>query len=227
MHCVQFETRLNDLLDEREPPGDDRQLIEHARRCDECADLLAGHEMLLADLQSLACAGSLDGPRTLRRPAAPVDFSLRVALAVADERRAARRNGWFWLIPALAASLLVAVVAWRNLGAAFSGARPTAETMAHAATPVTPSAVRHPGDIPQATPLTSVIAAQLPSYPWTGMRTDQISQGLTDSVEHLADGLKPVTDSMSAALQALRRTLPGAEPAVRSSWIGAGQEWLI
>jgi hypothetical protein len=242
MHCVQFETRLNDLLDERRRPSRDRQLVEHARRCHECADLLASQELLLAGLETLACAETSRGLGARRvwetancrdaspRRSAPIDITLRVALAVADERRASRRKHWLWLVPAVAASLLVAIVAWRNLGTALSGSRPAIESIVHNSDPNPPTIDRHPRVTP-GSGLSgdglAVVGPQLPAYVWPSMRTtDEISHNLTDSVEHLADGLRPVTDSMSAAFQALRRALPGAEPAAHSSWIGPSQEWI-
>ncbi|MFM8253344.1 MAG: hypothetical protein ACKOBW_17265 [Planctomycetota bacterium] len=40
MNCADFETRLNDLLDDRQTPSDDPQLFQHARECLACRQLL-------------------------------------------------------------------------------------------------------------------------------------------------------------------------------------------
>jgi hypothetical protein len=40
MNCAEFETRLNQLLDDRQTPSDDAQLFHHARECVACRQLL-------------------------------------------------------------------------------------------------------------------------------------------------------------------------------------------
>ena len=47
MNCVWFETRLDDLLDERLPVDGDAELNEHAEACPRCAQLLADHQVML------------------------------------------------------------------------------------------------------------------------------------------------------------------------------------
>src|SRR6516225_6236482 len=68
MHCVRFEMRLNELLDERISPDTDRELLNHAEDCPDCAELLAGHELLLSG-------------REWFEPTIVADFSVRVAAA--------------------------------------------------------------------------------------------------------------------------------------------------
>ena len=46
---------------------------------------------------------------------------------------------------------------------------------------------------------------------------DQIGDHPREWVGQMADGLKPVAESMSAAFHALRRTFPGGELPARSS----------
>jgi hypothetical protein len=53
MQCVEFESRLNGLLDERLSPAVDDRLVEHAQRCTGCSELLAVHELLLEGIQEL------------------------------------------------------------------------------------------------------------------------------------------------------------------------------
>ncbi|MCC9599623.1 zf-HC2 domain-containing protein [Stieleria sp. JC731] len=38
MRCEEFDERLNDLLDRREPPESDTELRDHAKRCNRCAE---------------------------------------------------------------------------------------------------------------------------------------------------------------------------------------------
>ncbi|MEX2142712.1 MAG: hypothetical protein WD894_25885 [Pirellulales bacterium] len=53
MQCVEFESRLNDLLDDRLAPSVDHGLFEHAQNCPGCFELLAAHEVLLEGVQAL------------------------------------------------------------------------------------------------------------------------------------------------------------------------------
>lgn len=56
MQCVEFETRLNDLLDDRLAPSVDIGLVEHAQSCARCCELLAAHEALLEGAAAMPVA---------------------------------------------------------------------------------------------------------------------------------------------------------------------------
>jgi hypothetical protein len=59
MKCVEFETRLNDLLDERAlpiAPNVDGRLLDHAQNCARCSDLLSAHEALLEGVAAMPVA---------------------------------------------------------------------------------------------------------------------------------------------------------------------------
>jgi hypothetical protein len=200
MHCVQFEMRLNELLDERSSPDADFDLAEHARDCSDCADLLAGHELLL------------DGVQTLESPGAAADFTVRVAAnyavrvaaELADTRRP-RWRSWMWSVPAVAAAALVAVGLWRMLNA------PSYEDGSTARSVTTNSHLVAPGVAPDVNDPYGQYVNQAKAM------TEELRGRRIEWVEQMADGLKPVADSMSAALHALRRTLPGGDAPVRSS----------
>jgi len=67
MQCDDFESRLNDVLDERRPPAEDAPLAEHAAACPMCHRLLRSVEQLLgvvASFPSLEDEGDL-APRVL------------------------------------------------------------------------------------------------------------------------------------------------------------------
>jgi hypothetical protein len=53
MQCVEFETRLNDILDKRLAPSFDLGIVEHAQSCASCSELLAAHESLLEGIAAL------------------------------------------------------------------------------------------------------------------------------------------------------------------------------
>ncbi|HEV3418471.1 MAG TPA: hypothetical protein VG056_16735 [Pirellulales bacterium] len=193
MHCVQFEMRLNELLDERSSPDADLELVEHARDCSDCADLLAAHELLL------------DGVETLESPGAGADFAVRVAAELADARRP-RWRSWIWSVPAVAATALIAVGLWRVLNAPSYEDGSTARSVPSNSHPVAA------GVAPDVTDrYFQYYGSQAKAM------TEEFRGRRIEWVEQLADGLKPVADSMSAALHALRRTLPGGDSGVRSS----------
>jgi hypothetical protein len=56
MQCVEFETRLSDLLDERALPSFDLGLVEHAQSCARCSELLGAHEALLEGVAAMPAA---------------------------------------------------------------------------------------------------------------------------------------------------------------------------
>jgi hypothetical protein len=179
MHCVEFEMRLNDLLDERAPLGGDSLLESHAAECSQCADLLGAHMALLDGVEALACL-------PLRS-----DLAVRVAaeLAPAASRRS---RSWLWALMATAAALLVSLGVWRWRVSADSAV---------------PSVASPPNSYAAfwITEGTRQATADFGVREWTLM-------------EQVADGLKPVGESMSAAWETLRRTTwPHSPPGTHSS----------
>jgi hypothetical protein len=53
MQCVEFEIRLNDILDKRLAPGFDLGIVQHAQSCATCSELLSAHESLLEGIAAL------------------------------------------------------------------------------------------------------------------------------------------------------------------------------
>jgi hypothetical protein len=188
--------RLNELLDERSPPDADLELVEHARDCSDCADLLAGHELLLDGVETVESPGP--GPDFAVRVAA--NYAVRVAAESADAQRPLWRS-WMWSVPAIAAAALVAIGLWRGLNVPNHEDRATDRSVA-----VPPSAVVRDGNY---------LYGQY--YNQAAAMTEEFRGHRIEWVEQMADGLKPVADSMSAALHALRRTLPGGDAPIRSS----------
>jgi hypothetical protein len=188
MRCVQFELRLNQLLDDRRDPDSDLELAEHARECPDCADLLLGHEMLLQGVAT----------EKLDEPAAGRDFAVRVAAEVANSARDSSWRRWNWTIPTIAAALLLALAFWHRFGGLNNPAAP--------------------GHGPGANLFaTDDDAAYRGLYARTVKLTKEFREQSPQWAEHMADGLKPVADSMSAALHGLRRTFSGTEAGIRSS----------
>jgi hypothetical protein len=196
MQCVEFETRLNDLLDDRHSPSLDTLLNEHADHCSSCAELLACHESLLEGLQALPKVRlSYDGRRA---------FSEKILLAVAPlpgdsltepahgelverslQAATSRSSSWavIGLAIAAAAAILIAVLPW------FESDRDPA-------TPNQPSLSIAEDNSRRNTPMPHTDIAwdnlgELHPIAWVGFQ--------------VADGLKPVTSSMVSALRELRK----------------------
>ena len=100
MHCDEFESRLNELLDERHAPRRNPALRAHAAVCAPCEALLRGYESLL------------DAVDALETPVPAAGFAAQVVsqgLALAHPQPTRRRSRHAQSM-ALAAALLVAAL---------------------------------------------------------------------------------------------------------------------
>jgi hypothetical protein len=103
LNCAAFKSRLDAVLDARCSPQLDLQLCAHTRRCPSCARWLATQMGLLDAMQDTAAA----------EPSA--DFALQVLQTMDVHRQQQqRRRMRAMACVALAASLLIAVIAWRG-----------------------------------------------------------------------------------------------------------------
>jgi len=213
MNCVWFETRLDELLDERLPPDSDAELNEHAATCPHCAQLLADHQALLEALEALV------------RPEARGDLAARILAEVAleavpmaslstqtDVAQQSLLRAATWVAATMAAALLigVGVLEWsrpHQVAPVAESKLPGVDARSLVIEqPVTNAAAGYRGLLV----VQSVADVQ-------SLTTSLISPQQRTLMEQMTDGLKPVTHSMSAALNALRRTLPGSETPARSS----------
>lgn len=218
MQCVDFQRRLNRLLDERQRPEDDAALQAHSMACPGCRDSMAGQ----GRLRELMAQGI-----------APLstNFTRRIVSRSMREPRLGRRKKWIAAaIFATAATLVIAVLPLARrptFPTAFRVARFTSET------PGTHSAARRPrtgsGTIAVWQPqsqraviisqptlsadntaesedfrqLIRVLLANLPDVP----------NAQLEPIDRIAGGFKPLASTLSAALGAIRRTIPvGREP---------------
>jgi hypothetical protein len=213
MQCVQFETRLNELLDERLSPELEPAIQWHASECASCAALLQAHECLLVGVESLEL------------PELKPGLAVRVAAELSRGPRSAPRT-WSWWLPAAAAALLLSVGASRWAATGKTGPDRSVPSGASGSLAVQPVGQRlsTPNDA-QATASRSRFVAV-----WLTRDTEELTENFSVRprllMEQMADGIKPVTDSMSAALQALRRSWPTNEPASHSSYAGRAGEQL-
>jgi len=221
MQCVEFEHRLNRLLDQRLSPDDDEQLAAHVIQCDECAGLYHAQHRLFAGLE----AG---------RPVAPVDLAQRVAQQRHVElarKQSARRNIRWGVLLASAASLggLALLSLQENqqpppvvikTAAPALPAKP-ASGLAMGTTQENPLTHEECEDaVPQEERIDSYFVV-LESF------ATQIgdSKEFDDMSESLEPSFKPIRSSFGVAIEALRRTLPRGKD-VRAVRPDAGASWL-
>lgn len=197
MQCVEFETRLNGLLDERLSPSIDTPLIEHAQDCPGCFELLAAHEALLEGVQALPTVRLCDAERQALThrvivevgslplepfPAAPqVELAERGTAAVATNGVAPL--ALIGLVLATAAAVLIAVLPW--LPEDRQPPAPPGQPQSFVETEK-PQRIESPGP--------AVVLKDyedLEPIAWVGYQ--------------VADGLTPVTNSMVSALRELRK----------------------
>jgi hypothetical protein len=195
MHCVRFEMRLNQLLDDRALPDSDLELVEHARECPDCAELLGGHELLLHGLE------------TCEAPSAGPDFAVRIAAEFAGNSRRRRWQRWAWSVAAVAAGLLLVF----GVGHLFKDPAGTNPSPKIPLVNVQRGAANSGASAETRSPYYQTIVDRTAEW------RQQLGGQRPEWVDQMADGLKPVAESMSAAFHALRRTFPGGDLPVRSS----------
>ena len=196
MQCVEFESRLNDLLDERVSPGVDDHLLEHAQGCPICSELLAAHELLLEGVQGLPTMQLCDGElhafadrvvaEVGSQPAEPFRAANQVELAKCDSPLVAKNN--------TVAALAIAGFALATAAAVLIAVLPRLPVEQPGAPADNPPIVgkqdRPPLD---------------PTTPGNAL-TDYEELALFARVGYeVADGLTPVTNSMVSALRELRK----------------------
>jgi hypothetical protein len=224
MHCREFESRLNDILDDRGQPRADAQLAAHAEACDGCREMLDGYQALFAGLTRRAF------------PSPSAEFSQRVVeevvpAVVVSHGASARRIGWAvaTVFTTAAAVLLVVSLVWQ---ARRGGPAPQSDHKLVGApnTPQQPHRGAAPGGLAVAHGDWLIEAPRLPSRIRGSYRgtIDNLAVTLPetverlDEVEHFAPGIRPIRISLGVLLDALWRTIPGShegnQPSTRTSY---------
>ena len=201
MRCVQFEERLQRLLDWAELPSEDSQLNRHARCCPDCRETLA------------ACSRMIDGLNLLELRVPDEHFAWQVVdrSLVAGRPSTATRRRFTRVLAAVAAGLMLAAFlpfSWR--GDRTQSAAVPAPVVDEATRPAEPGA---------SGPRTG--STSRPADVWTVARLDQQpplvflrnwtaswSNLRWDPVDGLAGGLTPITTPLGVAVQEIRRTIP-------------------
>ena len=200
MRCEEFEQRLNQLFDRRQPLRPSGALLEHADACARCGQTLSGYQRLQKGVSSL------------EPPQLDAEFTQRVVQRMKVSPRTSLGH-WHGLVAmAIAASLLVAVGAglWHrqealdsnplaSTSAPFSGESPDASV---AVDPATDEA--SPADISDGPPDLLLSPDQWQSLlaHWSGAW-----RGRWEPVDPLAGGFRPITTSLTVALDELRNAI--------------------
>ncbi|MEX0939284.1 MAG: hypothetical protein WDZ59_15585 [Pirellulales bacterium] len=193
MQCEKFESQLNEVLDRRAMVENEAELVRHARVCDRCGELLAGYETLL------------DGVELLHVPEINVDLGERVVAELARDRASAGA----WRSPAvigglfaLAAALMLAAVPLALWGPGGGSADQVVERAT--------AADRQPGEPVTALPGNSSLA-DVPT-----LAVDRLCYDAGQAMARLpryadavlrVDGIRPLTNSVTYAIDSLRSTL--------------------
>jgi hypothetical protein len=197
MQCDQFESRVNELLDRRAALESDSALMAHSFVCTECAEVLSGYQTLVASIPLLDIEdGEIEAADKV------------LSIVTPSKARVESAYVWYWCL-AVAAALVLSVLPWlsRPLDVAGSPAQPAVSDLVERV-PESDRRSQEDG--------TADLWTAPPNEQYLAMAEELAARQLT-WVEPVADGLRPVTNSMSAALNALRRTLPGSQSATTSS----------
>jgi hypothetical protein len=236
MKCIDFEDRLNELLDDRLPAQDDPQLLAHAQQCADCREMLAAELSLFRGLRILERRHSAPelGSRVLAQVARP-----EVVIPPIPPPRF--HLPWMMILSS-AALLLVAVSVGVWIANSDNGnsqlARPGAggrQGSGDGLALIKPggdgqAAKPHDHWQPKAAPAPATAAGPLvaqdsPSLPRTTQAADPYRLALESlsahfpqaawpqveaiDVEQYAPGIRPIRESFEVAIDGLLRTLPG------------------
>jgi len=215
MQCEELRWRLHQLLDQRRHPDADPRIVSHAQRCGQCRELLDAYDALYDGLESMPLPPSDPG------------MALRVLGELRHVRRGRQRRMYAGIgIVATAASLLI------TAGLSFTRTNGGSDQPNHARATAwdRPSGGIHrierlgTGRLTNARHMdaerqylamykmtvdvmTALPRAVLGTVPET--RTGIPHGGPARWIQPVANSMRPLTSSVSAALGVLRHTLPG------------------
>jgi len=224
MNCQQFESRLNELLDERSPLELDDGLRRHYRQCAGCRELWSAY----GDLEQAMRFRSMPEPPpglTSRIMAAVAKQSARPYAATAmSSERAARQSHWRLLVArgrlwraagvAIAATVLVAVClrfqpegGQSTLPGPELAEKPAPAAESRPLSDLAQDAARRYAGLAQETreDLSDVLAL-VPSVDPTAANLlwgDGGTRAAPEVASHVRDGLKPLAESTMSALTSL------------------------
>ena len=196
MRCDEFEIRLNELLDRRERPELDAPLCAHARECDACGETLFAHELLFEGLVGQS------------RPQPPADLSERVlaswrmdSRAVAPDRKGLPSfKRWTSAIGAVSVAA-AAVVFAIGVSVYWNGSLPPQTELRN-------DTVAKVERAPTTPPVPTMYTLVFEDPEYLERMKESLSSDVPVWVGGVTSGLRPVADSMEAAIDALRSSVP-------------------
>jgi len=219
MRCEQFEHRLNEVLDQRRDPVQDRALCWHAQTCLSCRELLDTHQRILSAFRlQKAGVGSRLTPQS-----SPSD------------RRFGNRSVALAALLATACAVPLLIGSWihstRSGQARHEPPIAPRDYIAGAPDLRLPSSRPHVAEPAPPNPDTEAFAIS-----WSELRELKLDWLLHDlempqqtgadwlsRVREVGGSLRPLTNSVTSTFSILRRTWPGAQPAKST---GADQAFL-
>ncbi|WP_164102916.1 hypothetical protein [Candidatus Laterigemmans baculatus] len=191
MRCERFDQRFHELLDLRQEPAGDPQLLEHAAECHRCQRTLEDWlrvEDFFAEPRLESSSGSPN--RTPSPPTSAASFP-------AANSPAANSPAASWRPAALAATLAASLLG----GVWFAGGDRDRQPAAVAgqATPAAPSATPQLASIEQ-------LGSRVAQPEWWG----SVVRAAWEPVDPLAEGFRPLTNSLQTALELLTPRAGGA-----------------
>lgn len=218
-HCENFEAQLDEALDLRQLPRERPDLQEHASECADCRRLLDSYVVMLKGISELGCAKPQAG------------FTRRIVAEVENDRRSRQsRSRAIGSLAAAAALLLAAFWGLRSLGPDQRPAneqeqlaRRDPDRLQVAAEPAAgdrsdPGPVQQPrvGGLFEKANEESLVelllfAGVVTAADFGGSETDGYVGPAANWVTEMAEGLKPLSDSTSGALDDLVDAFPFSE----------------
>lgn len=204
MKCDEFDARIHQLLDERTPLQTDRRLLQHVEDCGRCRNELDGYEDLF------------NGLDFFEPPKLPEDFAARIVEQV-QPVRPSTKVARPWL--ALAALAIAATLLFVLLPALTGRPARTKSEPARLAREDTPSEL--PGESSHANSPGGQIcqlsqgSADIPEgidpeqirLMWNQLAPELPYEQIVP-VDQIKGGLRPITNSLAAAIDVLRSTIP-------------------
>lgn len=208
MPCEKFEELWNATLDARQAPEENAELAAHAAQCRECAEMLSATDLLWQGLE------------TREEPALPEDFAENVLAAFNRPAPLFSRQVRLMAALAVAAAILISVGIYVQSKPAGGPALPGEGTeLANDDTIQQDQLIFDPHDVDELAPMLTSIPGlsedYLAMFRQTGTAValfpDQFRR-VTDANESgmVVDRIRPVAQPVTAAFNALRKTLPGS-----------------
>jgi hypothetical protein len=208
MNCDEFEQRIQRLLDRRLALTDDQPVARHAVACSRCYRTLQAYQDLSLGLEAW-------DPPTLDAGFAHRVVAIVGAVPPSPAARSAPLVRWGWA--AVAAALLLAI--WPTLRGVLTPESPSpvepvrvAENLTQP--PAIPDSTTLVGALPQLGSLPAELLSVAPSMvaepfspAWQEWATTLARRPL-QPMDELADGLRPITATLTVAIDVLRNTIP-------------------